>query len=153
MGASVVLRRLCAGWADDEGGALASDASDARSPQPVSADLMEGSEAPGWLEGQLRAGALKDPRRAMDKALVCYGGDVSRLLDICRQRILLDGVAGVVGCLIAMNSSGAVQIVRVKSCMRPEAGPDSDDSAGFHVSGCSCEHREPTPVDTDTELK
>ena len=28
---------------------------------------------------------LKSPERAMDKAMLQYGGDISRLVDICRQ--------------------------------------------------------------------
>ena len=37
----------------------------------------------------VRRGRLKSPFRAAEKALTCYGGDVSRLLDLCRCRILV----------------------------------------------------------------
>jgi hypothetical protein len=60
-----------------------------------------GDEAPGR--------EIKDPRRAAEKALVRYGGDVSRLLDICR-------CACVRACVYVR--AGACVLAFVRACMR-----------------------------------
>jgi hypothetical protein len=49
---------------------------------------------------------------------MCYAAgaqDASRLLDLCRQSILFDSLAGVAACLTAMAEDSSVEIVQVAS--------------------------------------
>jgi hypothetical protein len=48
----------------------------------------------GGLLEWIRCGWIKEPARAWSKALVRYEGDPSRLLDVCRTRIVADSPAG-----------------------------------------------------------
>ena len=50
---------------------------------------------------------LKGRRRATEKALGCYGGDVSRLLDLCRARIVLPNPCAAAECLRAVAAAAA----------------------------------------------
>jgi hypothetical protein len=94
LGAALLLRRKCAEWA----GAAAT----------------AGTAAPG--DGAALQGTLKRPERAMEKAAVCYGGDVSRLLDVCRARALFAGAADLEACLRAVIADGSgARIVRIKA--------------------------------------
>ena len=48
----------------------------------------EGGAGPdGVLEQWIRAGLVKAPAAAASKAAVWYGGDVSRVVDVCRVRL------------------------------------------------------------------
>ena len=53
----------------------------------------------GWGVALMRLGAgnvgemaLKDPERAVQKAVRCYGGDVSFLVDICRDALVFESI-------------------------------------------------------------
>jgi hypothetical protein len=49
---------------------------------------------------------------------MCYAAgaqDASRLLDLCRQCILFDSLAGVAACLTAMAEDSSVKILQVAS--------------------------------------
>ncbi len=95
------------------------------------------SESAGWQEcGELAA--IKAAERAAEKARACYGGDPSRLLDICRARIvyasaaaLLRGAAAVLGAGAAAGPGASVRVVRVRNGF----GPDGDGifAMGFRV--------------------
>ena len=65
----------------------------------------------------VRLGAVKGPARAAVKAAACYGGDVSRLTDLCRARLVFDDAAGVAACLERICADAAVRVVRVKDGM------------------------------------
>ena len=56
----------------------------------------------------------------MAKALMCYNGDVSRLLDVCRARIVFETVHDLVACLrlVSMPSAG-VRIRQIRNSMHP----------------------------------
>jgi hypothetical protein len=54
---------------------------------------------------------------------------VSRLLDICRQSIYFESIAGVLACLAAIHSDPDVMISRIKNRFEPNL--DSDASAGY----------------------
>jgi hypothetical protein len=45
----------------------------------------------GGLQQWILRGLIKQPERAIEKATVCYGEDVSRLLDVFRARALFAG--------------------------------------------------------------
>jgi hypothetical protein len=93
LGAALLLRRKCAEWAGD-----------AAAVQPVAAGDDAGLQA-----------MLKRPERAIEKAAVCYGGDASRLLDVCRARLLFAGAEDLAACLrtVIADGSGA-RVVRVR---------------------------------------
>ena len=69
------------------------------------------------------------------KALCCYGGDVSRLLDVARGRIAVAGAADATCILAALGADWAVRIVRVRNYTGAAAADaaDRDMSGGFHV--------------------
>ncbi len=77
---SVLLRNRCRFWAGVAGTTVLGESEPVAQPQwPDSA--AQGSESDGgWAVAE-----VKNPRRAAEKARTCYGGDVSQLLDICRQ--------------------------------------------------------------------
>jgi hypothetical protein len=79
---------------------------------------------------------VKDPQRAMEKAAACYGGDLSRLADICRVRIALPDPAGVLACMRAVRADPGVRIVRLKNGMTTVASVCGEGlgSSGFRVS-------------------
>jgi hypothetical protein len=77
---SVLLQNRCRFWAGVAGTTVPGEAEPVAQPQwPDSA--AQGSE----LNGRWAVAEVKNPRRAAEKARTCYGGDVSQLLDICRQ--------------------------------------------------------------------
>ena len=79
----------------------------------------------------VRRGVIKAPARAVEKALACYGGDVSRLLDVTRARLEFGGPCELAAGLEAVRAAGGVRAVRVKNSLRTdlEAWP----TAGFRV--------------------
>jgi hypothetical protein len=76
---------------------------------------------------------LKRPARAVEKALACYGGDVSRLLDVCRARIVFADGGALADCLDAIcdGGGGGVRVVRVKNTMSDQINAAS--ASGFRV--------------------
>jgi hypothetical protein len=77
-------------------------------------------------------GILKAPQRAAEKADACYGGDVSRVVDVCRQRFVFADVRGVADCLALIASARpCVRVLRVKDSMR--AGHNPRLTAGFRA--------------------
>jgi hypothetical protein len=87
----------------------------------------------GGFEELVRAGLVKRPERAAAKVLACYGGDPSRLLDVCRRRIAFGRVAELGACLGRMGADSSVRVVRVKNLLREDADPRV--TAGFRVRG------------------
>ena len=81
----------------------------------------------------MRRGVVKRPERAMEKALTCYGGDVSRLLDVCRARLVFQRAAGLLAAARAAAADPAAAVVGVKNGMRMEES--AAGTAGFRV-GC-----------------
>jgi hypothetical protein len=143
--AADILARACAGWAAASGGAVREP------PHPAAADIATSA-------GQLAGGAgpagpwIKAPGRAAAKAAACYGGDVSRLLDLCRARIAFATPADLARALAALADSAGVggptplapvlpglgagmvrgvRVVRARSSMRP--GSDAAAHGGFRV--------------------
>ena len=106
------MARLTAAWAQCWGGTL-------DVPQGTSlADDGAGPEA-GGAEHWERRPLLKRPARAIEKAVTCYGGDVSRLLDVCRARLVLEGLDGVTRCLRAVAATPGVRVVRIRNMLSP----------------------------------
>ena len=44
-------------------------------------------------------GGIKSPSRGIEKADAAYGGDVSRLLDVCRESIIFETIEDMAACL------------------------------------------------------
>jgi hypothetical protein len=126
LGVVEVLHAYCGRWAEQACGALVSlERGESGAIDGQSMQLA----ARKWI--QLRF--LKSPQRAVRKCLTCYGGDASRVVDLCRARILFDRVADLTACLEAMQAGQpSVRIVRVKNLMA--AGYDSWATGGFRVS-------------------
>ena len=79
------------------------------------------------LEEWMRQGPVKEPERAVDKALACYGGDPSRLLDICRVRLVVAGPAQASAAIAAAVADRAMRVVRVRSSAGPGGERRLDD--------------------------
>jgi hypothetical protein len=73
--ASVLLRCRCLAWAS---------ASCGRAARGL--EVAPSADNDGRAPMAAAAPAFKCPRRAAEKAVTCYGGDVSMLLDVCRCR-------------------------------------------------------------------
>ncbi len=84
---------------------------------------------------------LKPLGRAMTKALACYDGDASRVLDVCRARAVFAAVPDLAACLRRIlaaaappppgGGGGGVRIRRIRSSMRP--GFEEALAGGFRV--------------------
>jgi len=72
---------------------------------------------------------LKKPGRAFEKVMRKHRGDVSRVLDICRQSITFKTVQDVELCLKAIAADPTVKIVRLKNRMSLE--DDARDTGGY----------------------
>jgi hypothetical protein len=97
--------------------------------------LMRGTHSHGVqaaVRGWIAARLVKNPARAAAKAVGCYGGDVSRLLDVCRARATFGSVDALAAGVRAAAEAPGVRVVRVKNLMR-EPG-DSWWTGGFRVS-------------------
>ena len=76
----------------------------------------------------------------MEKTLACYGGDPSRLLDVCRARLVFDtaaallrGVDAVLGGAGPPETGAAVRIVRVRNGFKEAGGSEAGLALGFRV--------------------
>ena len=102
----------------------------------MGAAIEDDSEGVG-LEKWVELGMVKRPQRAAEKALACYGGDISRVIDICRARAWFDTLVGLANCLALVAADQRVVVVRVKNTMLPSElrSWDSLWNAGFRVRG------------------
>ena len=128
------LHELAEEWTSGLEGELATRAA---SDGPGETDEPEEADAGGTilgLESMVRSRLVKRPQRAAEKALACYGGDVSRVVDICRVRASFGSLAGLAGCLARIEDDPRVAVVRIKSSMLP---PEQKQwkTAGFPVRG------------------
>jgi hypothetical protein len=126
-----ILHMHCSRWAERSGGALDHGHRAPGAAEPH-ADLPE--TANRWRQYRY----LKCPSRAIEKALTCYGGDVSRLADVCRARIAFDGAAGIAACLdLIWRCSPCVQVVRIRNGL--DSALDSGPLGGYRVSALPTE--------------
>ena len=73
--------------------------------------------------------AIKRLPRAIEKAIRCYNGEVSKLTDFCRQAIIFDSVADITRCLNEIRKDRSVSIVRIKNRLDPQF--DAARTAGY----------------------
>jgi len=91
--------------------------------QDAVADLCTG------LGEHCRCDTPKKMGRAVEKVWRCYGGDVSRLVDLVRSSAVFDSVEDMRACLQRIAGSDAVQLLRIKN--RFDLGYDSKLSGGY----------------------
>ena len=103
-----ILYARCEEWAAASGGAVAATGG-ARGP-PAQLGM---SAVAAWI----RRGGIKSPARAADKAIACYGGDASRLLDVARARLLFASAAALGRCLGLVAGAAGVRVVRVSDSL------------------------------------
>mmetsp|Transcript_28580 Transcript_28580/g.71958 ORF Transcript_28580/g.71958 Transcript_28580/m.71958 type:complete len:448 (-) Transcript_28580:264-1607(-) len=72
---------------------------------------------------------LKSVTRATEKVLRNYEGDVSMLLDICRETIVFESSCDLASCLLALLGDEDVKVLRVKNRLRESY--DSSRTAGY----------------------
>ena len=141
LGVSPLLYSRCQAWAalgdgrvDDCGASGPEDPSEsvvAIDPSAAAVGSGHAASAYGWWAGRR---GLKPPSRAVEKAAICYRGDASRVLDICRARIVVPTLAGLRRCLAAVanpHRSPGVRLVRVRNGFAPDC--DARVTAGYRV--------------------
>ncbi len=133
LGVAPALLERAAAWADSGGGEV-----DAPPSPEVGGGGRDGGGAGAADAGPLpsveelmRRGVVKRPERAIEKTLVCYGGDASRLRDLCRARLVFSGVAGLLAAARAAVADPAAAVVGVKNGML--VGGSATGTAGFRV--------------------
>jgi hypothetical protein len=96
-------------------------------------DGTEQQHTIGWAQ-------MKNPVRCVEKLYRSYGGDVSRLVDLCRQMIVFEHIEDLVRCLEAITQDQHVVIERIKN--RMDVKYDSAASAGYRYAcvyvACVC---------------
>ncbi|EKX46504.1 hypothetical protein GUITHDRAFT_152389 [Guillardia theta CCMP2712] len=125
------LRRKTLGWVSSSKGLLRHKAA-ASSWFPEDDDdigpYVEGSGVNDYVWAH-----VKSIQRCVEKVMRCYGGDVSCLLDVCRQCIIFDSVSDLTKCLRAILQDPDVVVERIKNNLDPTA--DSVRSGGYrHVA-------------------
>ena len=73
---------------------------------------------------------LKSISRTIEKVARSYGGEVCRVLDISRARIVFDDIEGVSRCLSIIKNDRDVEILRLKGRMAQEQRADCEESDG-----------------------
>ena len=111
-----LLHAACAVWAAECGGWMGHAVSVGA---PLSADEFDPDldGLPEALRMWIRARVIKNPARTAAKAAACYGGDVSRVLDVTRCRIVCRDAAGLVRGLRAVCESPMTGLVRVRNAL------------------------------------
>jgi hypothetical protein len=134
-GAGAALHARCRSWAA-AAGARIDDLDLASDGAADDSDSVKGRGGlPPSLERWIRGRWIKAPGRAMRKALACYGGDVSRLVDVCRGRSVLPDLRAVELCLRAVSQDclgGLVTVCGMKNYLA--SAYDSRRNGGYRVS-------------------
>ncbi len=85
----------------------------------------------GGLAARVDWCRVKSRQRALEKMMRVYGGDASRLVDLCRQSLVFEEAGGLADCLRRVAADGEVAVARVKNTMR--AAHDAAASAGYRM--------------------
>ena len=111
-----LLHAACTVWASECGGWMGHAAA---AGAPSSTDELDPDldGLPEALRRWIRARVIKAPARTAAKAAACYGGDVSRVLDVTRCRIVCRDAAGLVRGLRAVCESPMTGLVRVRNAL------------------------------------
>mmetsp|Transcript_16961 Transcript_16961/g.26269 ORF Transcript_16961/g.26269 Transcript_16961/m.26269 type:complete len:269 (+) Transcript_16961:227-1033(+) len=148
-GMDIVLKRKVQQWALLNNGLFAYDRRENHSVSRGNSDgSRQGEETEEsedesrprfvrWLDvvgdpeqvARVRFAKLKSTARCIEKLLRSYSGDVSRLVDICRQTIVFEEISHITHCLQTLSRDHEACIVRVKNRLHPEY--QSDQSSGY----------------------
>jgi len=127
----VQLRRKTLGWVSSSKGLLRQRCETCLCFPEEDHDIvpyMEGSRVEDYVWAH-----VKSIQRCVEKVMRCYGGDVSCLLDVCRQCVIFDSVAELTECLRAILKDPDVVVERIKNNLEPTR--DSVRSGGYrHVA-------------------
>ncbi len=74
---------------------------------------------------------LKSRHRALEKLWRAYSGDVSRLVDLCRQSIVFDSPRDLLTCLQTLVADQEIRILRIKNSL--QVGHDAAVTAGYRM--------------------
>lgn len=96
-------------------------------PKIEDGTLVRLGEGATWSD--VRVGNVKAPKSAVEKMLWEYHGDMSQLLDLCRQWIVFESVSDLTACLREILSDPNVVVERVKNGLDP--ANDSSSTLGF----------------------
>jgi hypothetical protein len=100
-------------------------------------DFLRWSDVDGRdMQHSIAWAQLKNPQRCVEKLYRAYGGDVSRLVDLCRQTIVFEHVVDMVTCLEAIMSDREIVIERIKN--RMDLKYDAESTAGYRSVRCLC---------------
>lgn len=101
-----------------------------RNPLDSTLDYVSWNEASAdpQMRGRVKWVPVKTAQRSILKILHCYGFQVSRLVDIARQRIIFDSIPDLMYCLTVINMDNDCEVCRVKNFMYE--GHVSSNSAG-----------------------
>jgi hypothetical protein len=88
-------------------------------------------EFSGEVESRLQMGGIKSVERGTLKVDSIYEGDVSRVLDVCREMIVFEGIKDLADCLHALSKDPELSVVRIKSSMT-KAGLNPVVPMGLH---------------------
>ena len=114
VGMYMILRNNVQNWALHSGGCFQLEGDSAA--EFVSwADVCNQPD----MVAKINWAKLKNLPRTVYKLLGAYGGDVSRLLDVCRERIIFDRVQDLLKCLEVILRDEDVRIVRFKNRLDP----------------------------------
>mmetsp|Transcript_7721 Transcript_7721/g.18787 ORF Transcript_7721/g.18787 Transcript_7721/m.18787 type:complete len:515 (+) Transcript_7721:1989-3533(+) len=72
---------------------------------------------------------LKSLKRATEKALRVYKGDLSRLVDVCRETLVFATTESMAACLLTILEDRSMVVLRIKNLMNPSY--DAEKTAGF----------------------
>jgi hypothetical protein len=81
---------------------------------------------------RIKWGKLKSVSRSVEKLLGAYQEDVSRLLDVCRERIVFNTVQDLLVCLENISRDRCVRIVRIKNRLDPAY--NAHETAGYRYA-------------------
>lgn len=112
-GCDSFLRSKVKAWAKESDGMLAAGPDDSL-PQLLTWKQIEEKN----LQDHVQWARCKKPDRAMAKAFFAYGGKVSYLVDLCRQRIAFNDVTSLGLCLVRVFWTR-----RPVACARPKSTP------------------------------
>jgi hypothetical protein len=79
--------------------------------------------------GLFQFGGIKGVQQCMDKIDNIYGGSVSRLIDICRERIVFEHVSDLASCLEHLANDPMITVMRIKSSM----GASDDKKSSMNI--------------------
>lgn len=96
--------------------------------------LFEKAQDVVWTSSndRLLVGGVKGLERGIEKVDAAYGGDTSRLLDVCRGRIVFDSIAEIADCMEELATDPEVTFMRIKSSLTG-SGLNPTVNSGFRL--------------------